>query len=59
MAADGFLNVMAALVAAIHVFRAASKDVDGRLIPGTWPGTWGGHDVEKPRHIRSAHVRPQ
>jgi hypothetical protein len=30
---------MAALVAAIHVFRAVSKDVDGRH--------WAGHDDEK------------
>jgi hypothetical protein len=41
------LVVMAALVAAIHVFDAASKDVDGRRIPGTRPRTWAGHDDEK------------
>jgi hypothetical protein len=29
-----FFNVMAALVAAIHVLRAANKDVDGRDKPG-------------------------
>jgi hypothetical protein len=30
----GDFNVMAALVAAIHVLRAANKDVDGRDKPG-------------------------
>jgi hypothetical protein len=27
-----------------HVSARRTKDVDGRKIPGTRPGTWGGND---------------